>query len=77
MLDWLTAILLGVIEGLTEFIPVSSATGHLILAKTLLGLPNVPWDVFIVLIQLGAILAISGALLRAAVGCCASAAERP
>jgi undecaprenyl-diphosphatase len=57
MPDWLTAIVLGVVEGLTEFIPVSS-TGHLILTKTLLGLPDVPWDVFIVLIQLGAILAI-------------------
>jgi undecaprenyl-diphosphatase len=57
MPDWLTAIVLGVVEGLTEFIPVSS-TGHLILTKTILGLPNVPWDVFIVLIQLGAILAV-------------------
>jgi undecaprenyl-diphosphatase len=57
MPDWLTAIVLGVVEGLTEFIPVSS-TGHLILTKTLLSLPNAPWDVFIVLIQLGAILAV-------------------
>jgi len=57
MPDWFIAIVLGVVEGLTEFIPVSS-TGHLILAKTLLHLPEVPWDVFIVLIQLGAILAV-------------------
>src|SRR5579871_3476032 len=56
MPDWITAIILGIVEGLTEFIPVSS-TGHLILAKTLMQLPAVPWDVFIVLIQLGAILA--------------------
>ena len=57
MPDWLTAIVLGIVEGLTEFVPVSS-TGHLILTKTLLRLPDVPWDVFIVLIQLGAILAV-------------------
>ncbi len=57
MPDWLTAIVLGLVEGATEFVPVSS-TGHLILTKTLLGLPDVPWDVFIVLIQLGAILAV-------------------
>jgi undecaprenyl-diphosphatase len=57
MADWLTAILLGLVEGLTEFIPVSS-TGHLLLAKGLLGLPNGFWDTFIVLIQLGAILGV-------------------
>ena len=57
MPDWISAIILGVVEGLTEFIPVSS-TGHLLLAKAALGLPPGFWDTFIVLIQLGAILAV-------------------
>lgn len=57
MADWLNAVLLGLIEGLTEFIPVSS-TGHLLLAKEALGLKDPSWDTFIVLIQLGAILAV-------------------
>jgi len=49
-------ILLGLLEGLTEFIPVSS-TGHVLLAGHFLGF-NSPGKVFEVLIQLGAILAI-------------------
>lgn len=49
-------ILLGLLEGLTEFIPVSS-TGHLLLAGHFLGFES-PKKVFEVLIQLGAILAI-------------------
>ncbi|GAA0650594.1 undecaprenyl-diphosphate phosphatase [Brevundimonas lenta] len=57
MPDWLAAIILGLVEGLTEFIPVSS-TGHLLLTKEALGLPPEPWDTFIVMIQLGAILAV-------------------
>ena len=57
MADWLAAVFLGLIEGLTEFIPVSS-TGHLLLAKMALGLTDPSWDTFIVLIQLGAILAV-------------------
>ena len=49
-------ILLGLIEGLTEFLPVSS-TGHLLLTEHFLGICT-PGKTFEVLIQLGAILAI-------------------
>lgn len=52
-----TAILLGIVEGLTEFIPVSS-TGHLILASEIFGYDAEVWKVFNVVIQLGAILAV-------------------
>ncbi|MBW3560626.1 MAG: undecaprenyl-diphosphate phosphatase [Proteobacteria bacterium] len=55
--DYLIAALLGLIEGLTEFIPVSS-TGHLLLAKEALGLTDTRWNSFVVMIQLGAILAV-------------------
>src|ERR1700741_3570286 len=54
------AVILGVVEGVTEFIPVSS-TAHLILASEVLGLgggEKAFWDTFNVLIQLGAILAV-------------------
>ena len=57
-------ILLGLIEGLTEFIPVSS-TGHLLLAGHFLGFDS-PGKTFEVLIQLGAILAILSVYCRQA-----------
>jgi len=60
MFDVIKAILLGVVEGLTEFLPVSS-TGHLLLVDHFFG-PEPEkqafWDSFAVLIQFGAILAL-------------------
>src|SRR3954467_5104408 len=53
----LKALILGVIEGLTEFLPVSS-TGHLIIASQLLGFHDEKGKVFEIAIQTGAMLAI-------------------
>jgi len=57
MHDIWTAIILGIVEGLTEFIPVSS-TGHLLVAEKLMNLDDTRWHVFTIVIQLGAILAV-------------------
>jgi undecaprenyl-diphosphatase len=57
MEGWAVAVILGVVEGLTEFIPVSS-TGHLIIASHLLGFFGEKAASFQVAIQFGAILAV-------------------
>ncbi len=57
MSDFWTAVILGIVEGVTEYLPVSS-TGHLILATELLGFNQKQWELFNIAIQPGAILAI-------------------
>lgn len=55
MPDWLINLILGVVEGITEFIPVSS-TGHLLIAEQLLGVQRS--DLFNIVIQCGAVIAV-------------------
>ncbi|EAX46644.1 putative undecaprenol kinase [Thermosinus carboxydivorans Nor1] len=54
--NWI-AVIIGIVEGLTEFLPISS-TGHMILAGSLLGFEGEKASVFEVFIQLGAILSV-------------------
>jgi undecaprenyl-diphosphatase len=80
MSDTLRAVILGIIEGVTEFLPVSS-TGHLLLAQRFFGLGEGSfWQSFAVLIQLGAILAIVviyfAKLWQIALGMFSNAADR-
>jgi undecaprenyl-diphosphatase len=62
----LVAIILGIIEGITEFLPISS-TGHLIVAEKIFNFKDVH-DLFTVVVQLGAILAVVGFYWRDLVG---------
>jgi len=57
MTEFINALILGVVEGITEFLPISS-TGHLILAADLLGATDERWKVFNIVIQTGAMLAV-------------------
>lgn len=58
-MDFISSIIMGIIEGLTEFLPVSS-TGHMILTAHLLGLSedNESVKTFEVVVRLGAVLAV-------------------
>src|SRR6476469_3666892 len=80
MSDAVRAVILGIIEGITEFLPVSS-TGHMLLAQRFFGLgEGAFWQSFVVLIQLGAILAIVmlyfSKLWRVAMGMFSNADDR-
>lgn len=57
MSEWLIMLILGVVEGLTEFLPISS-TGHLIITSAFLDINNPKYDAVNIIIQLGAILAV-------------------
>ncbi len=63
MTDFLNAIWLGIVEGLTEFLPVSS-TAHLLVTENFLGLDEDQWEAFTVVIQLGAVLAVAAVYWR-------------
>lgn len=58
MISWLDIIILSIVEGITEFLPISS-TGHMIITKEILQMPDSPaLEAFLIIVQAGAILAV-------------------
>ena len=57
LVDYLQAVIMGIVEGVTEFLPISS-TGHLIITAELIGFEGPMAQIFEVAIQLGAILSV-------------------
>jgi undecaprenyl-diphosphatase len=57
-MDWIKAIIISIVEGITEFLPISS-TGHMIITEKLLGIQSTDFvNTFIINIQFGAILSV-------------------
>ncbi len=65
IIELLKAVLFGVVEGITEWLPISS-TGHMIILEDLIGLDVSEdfWSLFLVVIQLGAILAVVATMFK-------------
>ena len=63
MVEWWQVILLGIVEGITEFLPISS-TGHLLITADLIGFDARLRDTFTIFIQLGAVFAVLGYYAR-------------
>lgn len=59
MAEWIKVVILGIVEGVTEFLPISS-TGHLIVASSFLGLRESLSGIFEIFIQIGALVAVLG-----------------
>lgn len=75
-MTWLQAVILGMVEGLTEYLPVSS-TGHLLLAQRAMGIAKTDAsDAFAIAIQAGAIVAVLGLYWRRVVGMAAGVLGR-
>jgi len=57
LIEWVKVIILGIVEGITEFLPISS-TGHLIVAAAILNFQAIAGGTFEIFIQLGAVVAV-------------------